>query len=155
MECPVDMLWSIGWVSGHGSFLCSYAGLLWYWESDTLEAAGSPSQVPIVRVFEETYYMVIFGINFQNIKMATNSGNIDERPTQFPLKPKRKVLEISLRAVSEHRTAEAKGSRTCISTDGNQWPSGLKERSQVTIFWARWRDRPRGAQGKGCTIPEN
>ena len=28
---------------------------------------------------------------------------------------------------------------------------GLKERSQVTIFWARWSDRPRGAQGKGRT----
>ena len=27
----------------------------------------------------------------------------------------------------------------------------LKERSQVTIFWARWYDRPRGAQGKGRT----
>ena len=47
------------------------------------------------------------------------------------------------------------GSRTYISTDGNQWPSGLKERSEVTIFSARWSDRPRGAQGKGCTIPGN
>jgi len=34
---------------------------------------------PYVRIFEETYYMVIFGIYFQNIKMATISGNIDKQ----------------------------------------------------------------------------
>ncbi len=28
---------------------------------------------------------------------------------------------------------------------------GLKERSQVTTFWARRMNRPRGAQGKGRT----
>ena len=45
----------------------------------------------------------------------------------------------------------AERAQTIFSAYGNQWPSGLKERSQVTTFWARWSDRPRGAQGKGRT----
>ena len=40
----------------------------------------------------------------------------------------------------------------------NVWSSmaiGLKGRSQVTTFWARWTDRPRGIQEKECTITGN
>ena len=75
-----------------------------------------------------------------------------EHPTQFPLKPKHKVELLSLGLVN-HRTAEAEGGLGHVSQrmaiNGHRVG---KKGSQVTTFWARWMDRPRGAQGKGCTI---
>ena len=76
---PDRHIWSIGWVSDHGSFICYYAGLRWYWENDTLEATGSPSQIPIVRIFEETYYMVIFRHLFSKHQNGNKFGKYERR----------------------------------------------------------------------------
>ena len=85
IDGPMDICWSIGWASDHGSSLCNSTDRLECWENVTLEATGRRRKPPLsgslTKCFLSIWYYkpysyVLFGIYFQNYQNGNNSGEI-------------------------------------------------------------------------------